>query len=70
MTLAFKNEVQNWDGTVKLLKEKLRLKEKFRLVETFFNENHEKCLALYEKGNAQQFSPIQRIGTRILKKNC
>ena len=51
MTRAFKNEVQNWDGTVNLFKEKFNLKEKFRLVETFLNENHENLCAVYGKEN-------------------
>ena len=51
MTRAFKNEVQNWDSTVKLSKEEFSLKEKFRLVKTLLNENHENLCAVYGKGN-------------------
>ena len=48
---AFKNKVKNWDGTVKLFKEKFSIKEKSRLVETFLNENHENLRAAYGKEN-------------------
>ena len=67
MMHAFKNEVQNQDDTVKLLKEKFRLEQKFTLVKTFLNENHEKFCAVYGKGNTQQFPSIQKIGTQVQK---